>query len=614
MPMLKPDGHLRCCEILEPPGTGPKGGALRPRRKVLFAVVAAFTIAAACSRSEQQEVLPPAPPPDAPRIVVLPFHNLGDPADSFLAFGVTEGITRRLGALDDLGVISRTSSTRYDRAEMTARQIGDDLGVDFILDGEIQLVRSADTGDRLVLAPTLIRVTDGTQVWSERHDRPMDEIFSVQSEVATRVAESLGLSLDDTERRMLAASPTTNLAAYQEYLWALPLCWSFELEELSVAEDHLEKAVQHDPDFAVAHALLSETHSLIFHFRYDRSPQRLAMARASADHALQVDPNLPEAHRALAYFYYTGHRNFDEALKEFAVAASRRPNDSMILASVGVVHRRKGMWQEAVEELTRAAELDPRSDINIQDLAATYGRLRRYEEAEAYCRQAIELAPGDIYPYVYCARIFRSRDGTPDRARGILEEMPVKDPAQQAYYRFEQAMYERDFEAALRWLEETDDVISEPIDEVVLTRSLAECRSRIVLGAAEKPPLACDYARVYFERARDASPADPALHSALGWVYALTGRGEEAVSAGEQAVELLPITADAMAGQTMLEQLAKIYAWSGEPELAVDTIEESLAHPGWLSVPMLGLDPDWDPIRDDPGFQDLLREPSLPAS
>jgi len=538
--------------------------------------------------------------------VVLPFQNLGKPADSFLAAGVTEGITSRLGALNGLGVISRTSSTQYDRADKTALDIGNDLDVDFILEGEIQLVRATDTGDRLMLAPTLTRVADGAQVWSDRNDRPMDDIFSVQSEVATHVAESLGVSLDDTERRMLSASPTNNLAAYQEYLWALPLCWSFELEELSRAEEYLENAIRQDPNFAVAHALLSETHSLIFHFRYDRSPQRLARARAAVDHALEVDPDLPEAHRALAYFYYTGHRNFEEALREFAIAASRRPNDSMILASVGVVHRRQGMWQEAIEELSRAAELDPRSDINIQDLAATYGRLRRYAEAEEYCRRAIELAPGDIYPYIYCARIFRSQDGTPDRSREILEDMPTKDPAQQAYYWYEQAMYERDLEAALRWLALTDEEISEPIDEKILTRSLAECQSRIVLGDAEEPPLACEYALVHFERARDASPADPALHSALGWVYALTGRKEEAISAGERAVELLPITVDAMAGQTMIERLAKIYAWCGEPDLALDAIEESLAHPGWLSVPMLRLDPDWDPIRDDPRFNDLL--------
>lgn len=586
--------------------------SLRQWHMTHLALFAALAISTACSRNEQQDVLPPAPAPDAPRIVVFPFQNLGDPADSFLAAGVTEGITGRLAALNGLGVISGTTSTQYDRADKTAQQIGNDLDVDFILDGEIQWIRATDSGDRLLLSPTLIRTEDSVQVWSDRHDRPMDDIFSVQSEVATHVAESLRLPLDDTERRMLSASPTNSMAAYQEYLWALPLCWSYELEELSRAEEHLENAVSHDPNFAAAYALLSETHSLIFHFRYDRSPQRLAKARAAADHALEVDPDLPEAHRALAYFYYTGHRNFEEALNEFAIAASRRPNDSMILASVGVVHRRQGMWQEAIEELSRAAELDPKSDINIQDLAATYGRLRRYAEAEYYCRRAIELAPGDIYPYIYCARILRSRDGTPERSREMLEEMPTKDPAQQAFYWFEQAMYERDLEAALRWLALTDEEISEPIDEEILTRSLAECQSRIVLGAAEEPPIACEYARVYFERARDASPADPALHSALGWVYALTGRNEEAISAGERAVELLPITADAMAGQTMLERLAKIYAWCGEPERALDTIEESLAHPGWLSVPMLGLDPDWDPIRDDPRFNGLLRRPENP--
>ncbi len=583
------------------------------RQLCLIAVVVAVAMTAACSRGERDPLLPPAPAPDAPRIVIFPFQNLGDPADTYFAAGVAEEITGRLAAVSGLGVISRTSSTQYDRGGKSPQQIGNDLGVDFILDGEFQWIRATDTGDRVQLAPALIRVEDGVQVWSDRHDRPIDDIFSVQSEIATHVTESLGVPLDDNERRTLSASPTTSLAAYQEYLSALPLCWSFELDDLSRAEEHLERAVLQDPNFGPAHALLSETHSLIFHFRYDRSPQRLARARAAADRALQVDPDLPEAHRALAHFYYWGHRNYDEALKEFAIAASRRPNDPLILSSVGIVHRRQGMWREAVEELSRAAELDPRSDINIQDLAATYGRLRRYDEAENYCRLAVEMAPNDLYPYIYCARIFRSRDGACDRSRTMLEAMPEKNVAQRGYYWFEQAMFERDLEAALQWLDLTEDVISEPISEESLSRSLAECHSLIVLGEVEELPLACEYARVFFEHARDASPADPALHSALGWVYALTGRHDEAISAGKRAVELLPITTDAMAGQTMLERLAKIYAWTGEPELAIDTIEESLAHPGWLSVPMLGLDPDWDPIRDDPRFVALLDRRSLPA-
>jgi hypothetical protein len=167
-------------------------------------------------------------------------------------------------------------------------------------------------------------------------------------------------------------------------------------------------------------------------------------------------------------------------------------------------------------------------------------------------------------------------------------------------------MYERDLDAALRWAATLPDEVSDPIDEETITRSLAECHARVVLGPPADLPTACDIARVFFERAREASPGDASNHAAIGWIYALASRSGEAIEAGERAVQLLPITADAMAGQTVLERLAKIYARSGEPDRAIDAIEQSLAHPGWLSPGMLQLDPDWDPIRDHPRFRALV--------
>ena len=504
-------------------------------------------------------------------------------------------------------MVSRTGVGADHLGGKTPSEIGQQLGVGYMLAGDVGVVRGHDTVDGIVITPRLVDLHSGGELWAERFDRPLDAVFDVQAGIARRVVDTLGVPVQGHELALLAVRSTTSMAAYDAYLRALPHCWSYEAEQLQLVEQLLSQAVGHDPDFAVAYALLSENHSLIYHFRYDRSPQRLAAARAAVDRALELDPELPEAHRALGFFYYWGHRNYQYSLDEFARAAARRPNDSLILSSMGIVHRRQGHWTEALQELERAAELDPRSEINIQDLASTCGRLRRYAEAERYCREAIELASDDFYPYIYCARIYRSHDGTPERARQMLESMPSKDPAQQGLYWFEQAMYERDLEAALRWASTLPDEISEPIDEETFTRSLAECQCRVVLEAPAETPTACELARVFFERARDASPADASNHAALGWVYALTGRRDEAIAAGERAVELLPIAADGMAGQTVLEQLAKIYAWAGEPDRAIDTIEQSLAHPGWLSVGTLELDPDWDPLRDQPRFRALLQ-------
>jgi serine/threonine-protein kinase len=249
----------------------------------------------------------------------------------------------------------------------------------------------------------------------------------------------------------------------------------------------------------------------------------------------------------------------------------------------------------------------PESDVNALDVASTLGRMRRYAEAAEQCRRAIELAPDNIYPYIFLGRILRLRDGSIDGAREILETMPDKDAAQQGFYLYEQALYERDFEGAVDALSVVDAVISEPIDEVIFTRSLAECESRILGRSGGPGSEACVSAREYLERAREISPSDPAIVSALGWAFALVGEKEGAIEAGQRAVELSPITADAMAGHSFLVRLAKIYAWVDEPYLAVKTIEKAMTTPGWISEATLRLDPEWDPIRDDPRFQELLR-------
>jgi serine/threonine-protein kinase len=333
----------------------------------------------------------------------------------------------------------------------------------------------------------------------------------------------------------------------------------------------------------------------------------LADANAAAHRALELHPSLPEGHRALGYYYYWGQRNFEEALAEFSTAAAGRPNDPMIISSIGIVLRRQGRWDEAVEAFERVRQLDPLSEVNAVDLASTCGRMRRYSQGVAHCQRAIDLAPDDIFPYVFMARMLRNRDGSLDGARSILEAMPAKDNGQQGYFLYEQALYERDFATAIELLEPADALISDPINEEIFPRPLAECAGRVLGGSPAPTVSACGEARNTLERARENSPVDPAVHAALGWTYALMGEHDLAITSGERAVELLPVSADALAGHSYLVRLAKIYAWSNEPYSAVKTIEKALAMPGWLSLATLRLDPDWDPIRADPRFQELLR-------
>jgi serine/threonine-protein kinase len=571
-------------------------------------VVAAMILSAfACGRTRQQEPAFPVQPVDVPRVLVIPFENMGDGDDSFLVAGMTNGIKTRLAAVHGLGFVSGVDLGAEQSARPAAGVIARQIGVDFVLEGSVLFDQTAQLSQQLYVESRLVRASDGELLWSDQVVRPLADVFSIQSAISQAVVDNMGVEIDADERRALDARPSENLEAYQEYLRGIAYSWSYERKELKRAELHLSQAVTLDPNFAVAHAALSENHSLTFHFGYDRSPQRLAGANAAAQRANDIDPRLPEAHRARGFYYYWGQRNYELALSEFSLAAHARPNDPSILDGIGLVLRRQGRWQEAVDAFQRAVAIEPENHDILLDLASPLSRVRRYGEAIETCRRAMELVPDKIYSYVHLSQAFVHRDGSLDEARRVLEAMPEKDPAQQVFYRYEQALLEREFDQAMSALADVDDMTSDPIDEIKFTRSLAECECSVVGSLDGSASEACHRAREYFEQACNDSPADPSLQAALGWTYALIGENEKAIEAGRRAVELTPITTDAMSGHTYLVMLAKIYARADEPYLAVKTIYTALTTPGMISVASLELDPDWDPIRDDPRFHELLR-------
>jgi len=581
--------------------------SLRTRTILSLVSTTLVIVTSACGRMQNQEPVFPIQDPDVPRILVIPFANLGEPDDAFFAAGLSKETTNRLAAVKGLGFVSKVGIGEIDASLRSADEIGRELGVDFVLDGSVLWDQDAEPSQQLYVEARLLRVSDGTVVWTDRVVRPLADVFSIESTISHAVVDHLGIAVDSGEIRALDAQPTENLEAYEAYLRGLANSWSFERGKLEIAEGHFSRAVSLDPNFAVAHAALSENHSLMFHFPYDRRPQRLASANAAAQRANEINADLPEAHRARGYYYYWGQRNFELALSEFSLAAYGRPNDPSIFTSIGLVLRRQGRWQEAIDALQRAASMEPENHDNLLNLGSTLSRVRRYDEAIEICRRVIELAPDEIYPYVFLARTLMLQDGAIEGAHETLEAMPEKDSAQQGIYRYEQAVFERDFEGAVEAIFGVSDVISDPIGEITFTRALAECECRILGQLPGPTSQVCARARENLEQESKDSPGDPAIHAALGWAYALVGEKEKAIEAGKRAVELTPITADAMSGHSYLVMLARIYAWVDEPYLAVKTIHTAMTTPGWISVSMLELNPYWDPIRDDPRFQELLR-------
>jgi len=569
----------------------------------LVAAVAAVGIWRLAPRPET-----PEPTEEIPRIAVLPFENLGSPDDEYFASGITEEITSRLAAVSGLQVISRMSARRYANTDKSIRKIGDELNVGYVLEGTIRWDRGSTGYGRVRITPQLIKVADDSQLWSERYDRVLEDIFTVQSDIAEQVIHELQATILEPERRAVEARPTENMEAYQAYLLGFQYTFTSEEERYyRLAVEMLERAVELDPEFAIAHAQLSEAHSALYHWRYDFSGERLNKARASVERALALQPGLPEGHKAFGYYYYWGFRDYEHALEQFAIAAEILPNDPDVLLGVFAVSRRQGHWDEALLVLESLQNVDPRGYLVASEAAQTYKTLREFAKAEREIRRAIAISPDLPDAYYRGSMIYVQWDGATDRARRLLESAPRLDSPSLLHELLVLDLYDRKPETALARVEKAS-VETFNLQNWFVPRELLQCVCLSQLNEWERAQTSCAAAANLLEREIAASPQDYRLHCALGHAFALLGRSEEAVNACEHALELMPTSKDVTVGNNLSIELAKIYTRVGEVDKALGLIEELLSIPSELSVGELRLDPVWDPLRDNPRFQALLEK------
>jgi len=570
----------------------------------LFMVVVVVGIAFLLLRKEK----PAAPSLRQNMLVVLPFENLGLPEDEYFADGITEEITSRLAALHELGVISRSSANRYKKTEKTIKEIGEELGVDFVLEGTVRWDRSPEGRGRVRVTPQLIQVSDDIHIWSDRYDREIEDIFAVQSDIAENVIRQLNITLLEPERRALKARPTDNLEAYQAYVRGIDYLWKPDEteEQFRLAIQMFERSIDLDPNFALAFVGLSEALSYLSFVGYDLTEENISKAKAAADRVLELQPELPEGHKALGSYYYHCHHDYDRALEELAIAEEGLPNDSRIQMYIGFIQRRQGNLEEAISYLKKAFELDPQAANLPWELGLTYSVLRRYQEAEGYYDRSISLSPDQMAAYMDKAENYQLQ-GSLEKARATLEEMPKKtDPESIRSWHILwawQEIYERNYQAALELL--SSDFVELYVGEKANITGF-------VYRFMNKPELArfsFDSARVLLEKEAKERPHVRWAHSGLGIAYAGLGRKEEAIREGKLKVELYPISKDAFWGPGHVYWLARIYVMVGEYEEAIDQIEYLLSIPTrWLSVPLLRLDPTWDPLREHLGFKQLLEK------
>ncbi|UCE21898.1 MAG: protein kinase, partial [Candidatus Aminicenantes bacterium] len=287
---------------------------------------------------------PGLPSPERPVLVVLPFRNLGPPEDEYFADGITEEIMGRLAAIHGLNVISRTSALQYKNTEKLIKTIGEELNVDYVLEGTVSWEKTLEGSGRVRVTPQLVRVSDDTQIWTQRYDQDFEDIFSVQSEIAEQVARQLDLTLLEPERRALFARPTDNLEAYDQYLRASEVESSallhYDIREMEQAIEMYERAIELDPNFTLAYIALSKVESYMYVSGMDHTEERLARSKDAVDRALALEPDLPEAQEALAFYFYRGFLDYERATEILESIRRARPNYKLSL--LGYIQRRQG--------------------------------------------------------------------------------------------------------------------------------------------------------------------------------------------------------------------------------------------------------------------------------
>ncbi len=549
--------------------------------------------------------------PSAQRIdmlVVLPFENLGLSEDDYFSDGMTEEITNRLSSLQGLGVISRTSAVLYKKTDKSIRQIGRELGVDYVLEGTIRWERSEEGRGRVRILPRLIRVSDDTQIWSKRYDLVIGDIFSVQSEIAEDVTRELDVVVLEPERETLQANPTRNIDAYDHYLRAAEIrnraYLDQDAEEYGQVIEQLEEAVRLDPSFYQAYLLLFHLHMQIHNVGIDQTPERLEEAKAALDKALALQPDLPEVQAALAGYYSQVLGDNDRALAIYEKVYRARPNFSPLpLASLQL---RQGKWQEAIANYHKAFKLDPRSSQSAHMLGRLYAWVGKYEESKQWFERALAIWPDLYYSRLGLARLPLLARGDTKESRSLLEQLPQHRLTE--YNWFLLNLLDRKYDDAVVRLTATSyDFFAEANFYIPVDLAYAS-----IYHEKKEPELM----RTYAERARQTlaaalaeNPDDARYHASLGLAYAYLGRREEAIREGKTAVELMPVAKNAFEGPRGVLNLALIYTVVGEYESAVTELEYLMSIPcgNNYSTALLRIDPQWDPLRSNPGFQDLLR-------
>ncbi len=551
--------------------------------------------------------IPQAVPSAAEKsIAVLPFENLSnDEANASFAAGVQDELLSDLARIADLKVISRSSVMRYKNStDRNLRDIGQALGVSHIVEGSVQRV-----GNRVRVNAQLVDARTDAHLWAQTYDGELVDIFGIQSEIAQRIADQLRAKISPAERAAILEQPTTDLTAYALYTEAKAASawadWKKERVKPRILE-LLHEAIRRDPNFVLAYCFLAEIysheHGNATRTGYE-SPEVDELWKQAVDTAMRLRPDLGEPHVALArYHFFLNH--FDAARDELAIARRLLPNNSDAIFIAARIDRRQNRWEESLAGVRKANELDPRNSDIIAWTSEMYRLMRRYREGEQFVSEAMARMPEITSWLNLQLALLKLREGDLRAAQEILAQVP--QAAGGGDVRFETALYLRDYDTAAKAIASTPAEDAEEAFDGKPPHSFADGQLARARGDNAAAQAAFLGARKDWEDPTAHHRRDETYFTEIALLDAGVGRKQEAIREAQHAVELLPISQDALFGPLMVRNLAWVYAWTDEPNLAIERLEMLSKIPSDLSCGDLRFNPCWDSLRGDPRFEKIV--------
>jgi TolB-like protein/Tfp pilus assembly protein PilF len=582
-------------------------------RKLDFFIIAVLllVIAALLFQRFHAKVSPAVSSSPGKSIAVLPFENLSeDKANAYLADGIQEEILTRLAKIADLKVISRTSTQRYQSNPGNLAEIAKQLGVANILEGSVQ-----KSADQVRVNVQLVNAQTDSHLWAETYDRKLTDIFAVESEIAKGIAESLQAKLTGHEERALAVKPTNNPEAYDAYLRGL----AFYARDNFESAGSYERAVQLDPNFALAWARLSQADASLYFLRADTTTARRDAAKSALEKAQKLQANSAETMLALGYYQYLVLRDYGLAKSTFALVSKMLPGSSEVPKALGLIARREGNWDESIAYLEQALALDPRNMELLMPAADTYTWLRKFPAALKFYDRGLDITPNDPDIIAAKADIYQA-EGNLQEAAKLLSEINAQTSNEGTFrIMMTQLRLERNLGEAVRLLQarQTQFHFTSEFDKGVnqLLLAWAQRLAADTVGAQAT----AEQARYTLGQLYKNQPDNSNLAGLLSLANAVLGDKNSALKEIQHAITLFPSAKDRVEGPKLEEGLALIQMAFGENSPAISTLTRLLQTPyaGWvysltpITPALLRLDPLWDPLRSDPAFQKLCEEKQL---